>query len=218
MSSPAAPPARIPDSHKSAFWIYGVTAMVMREPLSVFIKDLSATGPASPAVQLEFLRVLVVFLFLSRQFLAAGVFFDRVYLQPDSAALFPRRSYPLDFITRMIELLVAVGASTAVGIHTRHVGGLSPFTILTALLLLLQPVWLVLAWIANYSSAPEIAPAARANALTFLLADAIYMTMYAINAGPAKADAAALLSVVIVISLRLAAQVQSYGLAPGGQA
>jgi hypothetical protein len=217
VTSPDPAPARIPDSHKSAFWIYGVTAMVMREPLSVFVKDLSSAGPSSLTVQLEWLRLLVVFLFLSRQFLAAGVFFDRVYLQPDSAARFPRRSYPVDFITRMIELLVAVAASTAVGIHTRQIADLAPFTILTVLLLLLQPVWLAVARLARYSTVPEIAPSARANFFIFMLAGLIYVVLGALHLGPAKADAASLTSVIILISIRLTAQIQSYGQSPGGQ-
>ena len=214
MSAPA--PARIPDAHKSAFWIYGVTAMVMREPLSIFVHDLSTIGPAVPSVQLEGLRVFVVFLFLTSQFLAAGIFFDRVYLEPDSAAQFPHRSYPVDFISRMVELLVAVAAAGAVGIHTRHIGGLAPFTMLVAILLLVQPVWLVLAKIAGYSTVPELIPAARASALAFLLADAAYMSMYVLHFTPGEADAAALTVVIVVISVRLASLIRSYGHSPTG--
>jgi hypothetical protein len=215
MSAPA--PARIPDAHKSAFWIYGVTAMVMREPLSIFIHDLSSTGPANPGVQLEGLRVFAVFLFLTCQFLSAGTFFDRVYLEPNSAAQFPRRSYPVDFISRMIELLVAVAAAGAVGIHTRHIGGLAPFTMLIALLLLLQPVWLFLAKAAGYSTISELVPAARVSALAFLLAVAVYVSMLALHFAPSKADAAALILVVVAISARLALQIRSYGYSSGGQ-
>jgi hypothetical protein len=215
MSAPA--PARIPDAHKSAFWIYGVTAMVMREPLSIFVHDLSSTGPANPGVQLEGLRVFLVFLFLTCQFLSAGIFFDRVYLEPNSSAQFPHRSYPVDFISRMIELLVAVAAAGAVGIHARHIGGLAPFTMLVAILLLLQPVWLVVAKTAGYSTVSELIPAARVSALAFLLGDAIYMSMLALHFEPAKADAAALFSVVVVISARLAVQIRSYGHSPGDE-
>ena len=202
---------RIPDSHKSAFWIYGVTALVMREPLSVLIRDTSALGLVNPTVQLEALRVVLVFLILSRLFLGAGVYFDRVYLQPESAGHFPRRSYPVDFLSTLMELLVAVGASTAVGIHTRHIGGLAPFSILIAILLLFEPLKLALAWAGNYSTVAEIAPTARANAIAFLLADAIYMTLHIMGFGPAWADAAALTAVAVCTLFLLLSQIRTYG-------
>ena len=204
-------PERIPDSHKNAFWIYGVTAMVMREPLSVLVRDASAQGFASPIVQLESLRVLVVFLILSRVFMGAGVYFDRVYLQPESAANFPRRNYAADFLATLTELLVAVGASTAVAIHTRSIGGLTPFSILIALLLVSEPLKLLGTRLAGYSTVAEIAPAARASAIAFLLADAVYMTMRVLGFGPVRTEAAALTAVAVCTAIRLLDQIRTYG-------
>ena len=89
------PAARVPDLHKSAFWIYGVTAMVMREPLSIVLRHASSVGWANPDVLMEALRGLIVWLLMSRQFTVAGVYFDRVYLQPDSGAQFANRNFPL---------------------------------------------------------------------------------------------------------------------------
>src|SRR5262249_26006714 len=156
-------PIRIPDSHKGAFWIYGVTAMIMQGPLGVVVRGISSQGIGNRAVQIEVLRLLVVFLILSRQFLAAGTFFDRLYLQPDAALKFPRRSYPADFLTRLAELLMAVAASTAVGLEPYPQSGLTPFTILAGILLLLESIWLGFARGAGFSTAELIAPAARAN-------------------------------------------------------
>ena len=202
---------RIPDSHKNAFWIYGVTAMVMREPLSVLVRDASAQGFASPIVQLESLRVLVVFLILSRVFMGAGVYFDRVYLQPESAANFPRRNYAADFLATLTELLVAVGASTAIAIHTRSIGGLTPFSILIAILLVSEPLKLLGTRLAGYSTVAEIAPAARASAIAFLLADAVYMTMRVLGFGPVRTEAAALTAVAVCTAIRLLDQIRTYG-------
>ena len=202
---------RIPDSHKNAFWIYGVTGMVMREPLSVLVRDASAQGFASPIVQLESLRVLVVFLILSRVFMGAGVYFDRVYLQPESAANFPRRNYAADFLATLTELLVAVGASTAIAIHTRSIGGLTPFSILIALLLVSEPLKLLGTRLAGYSTVAEIAPAARASAIAFLLADAVYMTMRVLGFGPVRTEAAALTAVAVCTAIRLLDQIRTYG-------
>ena len=202
---------RIPDSHKNAFWLYGVAGMVMREPLSVLVRDASAQGFASPAVQLEALRVMLVFLILSRVFMGAGVYFDRVYLQPESAANFPRRNYAADFLATLTELLVAVAASTAVAIHTRTIGGLTPFSILIALLLVSEPLKLVATRAAGYSTAGEIAPDARAGAIAFLLADATYMTMRMLGFGPVRTEAAALIAVAVCTAARLLNQIRTYG-------
>ena len=79
-------PSRVPDLHKSAFWIYGVTAMVMREPLSILLHHAADAGWGDAGVHREALRALIVWMLLSRQFTVTGVYFDRVYLQPDSAA------------------------------------------------------------------------------------------------------------------------------------
>lgn len=201
---------RIPDSHKQAFWIYGVTAMIMREPLSVAVHGLAAGGMSARA-QLEVLRVLIVFAFLTSQFLAAGVFFDRVYLRPDSAERFARRSYPVDFLTRLIEVLVAVAASTAVGIHSRHLGGLSPFAMVTAVLLLVQPIWLVLARSLGYSTVSELMPGARSAAVAFLAADAVFMTLRVLGLGSGWTEAGALGVVLALVLVRLARQIQTYG-------
>lgn len=202
---------RIPDSHKNAFWIYGVTSMVMREPLGVLVRDSSAQGFASPIVQLEALRVLVVFLLLTRVFMSAGVYFDRVYLQPESAANFPRRNYAADFLATLTELLVAVGASTAIAIHTRSIGGLTPFSILIAILLVSEPLKLLATRLAGYSTVAEIAPAARASAIAFLLADATYMTMRVLGFSPVRTDVAALSAVAVCTAIHLLNQVRTYG-------
>lgn len=205
------PPARIPDSHKNAFWIYGVTAMVMREPLGVVVRSVSTDGIANRAVQVECLRLAVILLILSRQFLTAGTFFDRVYLGPDSAEKFPRRSYPLDFLTRLMEMLVAVAMATAVGLEAFPQGGLTPFTILTGILLLLEGVWLLVARVARYSTVGEIAPTARANAVAFLLSALLYVAARASRFRPDAADIVFLSVVVLFSAFQLAGQIRSYG-------
>ena len=104
-----------------------------------------------------------------------------------------------------------MGASTAVGIQTRHIGGLAPFSILIAILLLFEPLKLALTWACNYSTVAEIAPTARANAIAFLLADAIYMTLHIMGFGPAWADAAALTAVAVCTLFLLLSQIRTYG-------
>jgi hypothetical protein len=202
---------RIPDSHKNAFWIYGVTAMIMQGPLSVVVRGISSQGIGDRAVQVETLRLLVVFLILSRQFLSAGVFFDQVYLQPDAATKFPSRSYPVDFLMRLTELLVAVAASTAVGLDPYPQKGLATFTILAGILLLLESLWLGVARSAGFSTASLIAPAARANVFGFLLCVALYVGARWAGFEPWIADVVVLCALILFTAIQLAGQVRTYG-------
>ncbi len=149
--------SRVPDFHKSAFWIYGVTAMVMREPLAIVLRHAATAGWADQGVQMEAARSLIVWLLLSRQFTVAGIYFDHVYVQSDSAARFPQRSYPVDFMLGVVALLVSVGASTIVGVS----GPL--FDVLVGLTLLWDLLWLAFAKALGHSTARFIAPAAIFN-------------------------------------------------------
>src|SRR5258708_37830669 len=206
-----APASRIPDSHKNAFWIYGVTAMIMREPLAVVVRDLSTKGIADTGVRMECLRTAVVLLILSRQFLSAGAFFDRVYLQPDSAARFPRRSYPVDFLTRLAELLMAVAASTTIALETSVLVGLTTFTVLTLVLLLLDGVWLAIARLARYSTIQEIAPIAHANFLAWSLCAISFAAVRAAGFRLPLAGAVILGEVFLFTGFQMALQIRSYG-------
>src|SRR6266567_2466788 len=136
--------ARISDLHKRAFWIYGVTAMVMREPFAAVIRHTAGVGLADWQVRLELLRVAVVLLLMARLFLASGLYFDEVYMRPESAARFPRRSYAVDFLAGLMQFLVIVAGSTAVSLHSRTLAELSPFVALAALFLLFENAWLAL--------------------------------------------------------------------------
>lgn len=151
------PAARVPDLHKSAFWIYGVTAMVMREPLSIVLHHASSAGWANPGVLMEALRSLIVWLLMSRQFTFAGVYFDQVYLQSDSAVRFACRNFSVDFILGIGALLLAVGASTIVGVKG------SLFDVVVGLALLWDLLWLLVARLMGHSSVRLIAPGALFN-------------------------------------------------------
>jgi hypothetical protein len=192
---PSTPAARVPDLHKSAFWIYGVTAMVMREPLATVLRHGASSGWNDPAVHLESLRALIVLAMLSRQFLAAGIYFDRVYLQPEAAERYPRRNYPFDFLFGMGELLLAVGASTVVGI------GSATFDVLTALILLADPLWLLLSRLLNYATLGKIAPGATFNGLTLLIVAPVTVVV---------GEAAGYTALLLATTLHMARLVSTY--------
>jgi hypothetical protein len=154
---------RIPDLHRSAFWIYGITATVMKDPFGVVLRHASIAGWADPAVQEEALRALVVLMLMARQFLAAGMYFDRVYLAPESAERFPLRNYPFDFLFGLTELLFAVANSMIVAVPNHF------FDVLCALNLLWESAWLVASKVAGYSTRRMIAPGAQVTAAIFVL-------------------------------------------------
>lgn len=131
--------------------------MVMREPLSIVLRHAASAGWANPEVLMEALRGLIVWLLLSRQFTFAGVYFDRVYLQPDSAVRFAKRNFPVDFILGIGALLLAVGASTLVGVKG------SLFDVLVGLALLSDLLWLLVARVMGHSSVQLIGPGAIYN-------------------------------------------------------
>jgi hypothetical protein len=156
--SPKPAAIRIPDLHRSAFWIYGITATVMKDPFGVVLRHAAGAGWADPAVQQETLRALVVLILMARQFLAAGMYFDRVYLAPESAERFPLRNYPFDFLFGLTELLFAVANSMIVGIPNLF------FDVLCALNLLWETVWLFASKVGGYSTLRLIAPGAQVTA------------------------------------------------------
>lgn len=162
--SPKTAAARIPDLHRSAFWIYGITATVMKDPFGVVLRHAAIAGWGDPAVQQEALRGLVVLILMARQFLAAGMYFDRVYLAPESAERFPRRNYPFDFLFGLTELLFAVANSMIVAVPNLF------FDVLCALNLLWETAWLVTSKIGGYSTLRTIAPGAEVTAGIFVLA------------------------------------------------
>jgi hypothetical protein len=161
--SPKPAALRIPDLHRSAFWIYGITATVMKDPFGVVLRHASIAGWDDPSVQQEALRTLAVLVLMARQFLAAGIYFDRVYLAPESAERFPLRNYPFDFLFGLTELLFAVANSVIVAVPNLF------FDVLAALNLLSETAWLVASKAANYSTLRMIAPGAQITAGIFVI-------------------------------------------------
>jgi hypothetical protein len=190
---------RISDFHKSAFWIYGVTAMVMREPFATVIRHTSAAGLADWQVRLELLRVVVVLMLMARLFLASGLYFDEVYLQEGSAGRFPRRSYPVDFLAGLMQFLTIVAGSTVVALHDRSRWGLSVFAILVAAFLLFDAVWIALSKVLGFSTTREIA--GRATFGSAALTIAVLAGMASLDAVLAEQTAFACLLVLTLFDM-----------------
>jgi hypothetical protein len=200
---------RISDLHKSAFWIYGVTAMVMREPFASVIRHTSTAGFGDWQVRLELLRVAVVLILMARVFLASGLYFDQVYLREDSATRFPRRSYPVDFLAGLLQFLTIVAGSTAVALHSRTEPGLSVFGILVVAFLLFDALWIGLSTLLGYSTVREITR--RASFATAAFTIAAWSGIRIAGGDPVLAEQIAFAALLASTFFEMAKLVRQYG-------
>lgn len=196
---------------KSAFWIYGVTAMVMREPFASTLRHAATAGLGDWQVQLEILRVAVVLMVLSRLFLSCGIYFELVYMRADSPARFPRQNYPVDFLAGLLQFLIVVAASTTLGLHQRIGNELGIFSALIALFLVSECMWLVLARALGFSSVPRIAEFAKANALTLLVSVVAGIVTRFAGAAPVRAEEVALMVLICLTALQTAKLLNKFG-------
>lgn len=173
--------------------------MVMREPLGLVLRHSLEAGLGNWQVRLELLRIAVVLLLLSRLFLASGIYFDEVFMQPDSATRFPRRSYPVDFLFGLTQFLVAAAATTVVGIHPRVAGEFSQFTILVEVFLSIDLGWLGVASLRGFSSLTLIAHLAGVNG-AMLAASAIAYGAVRLAGGDAVLADQTVLAILAVVS------------------
>jgi hypothetical protein len=209
-------PRRITDLQRSAFWIYGVTAMVMREPFGLVIRHTSEAGLGNWQVRLELLRVVVVLLLLARLFLLSGLYFEIVYMQPDSGERFPRRSYPIDFLAGLKQFLVGAAATTAVGMHYRLGGQYAPFTLLVWLFLLVDIGWLGVAMLRGFSSVPIIRRQAGWNTAILVASFVIRSMARVVDLDPVFADQLALSVIALFCLYSIFLQIRRYEAFDGG--
>jgi hypothetical protein len=196
---------------KSAFWIYGVTAMIMREPLGTLLRHASTAGLGDPLVRDEILRVAVVLAFLSRLFLAAGLHFEIVYMRPGGEKRYPRRSYPVDFLAGLIQLLVGVAASTVVSLHAEQAGGTELFNILASLFLLADQLWLGVTALLRFSAVKEVARRAKRGLAILFLSFVLAVASRFAGADAALADEIWLGALLVLSSVDAAVVIRNYG-------
>jgi hypothetical protein len=197
--------ARVSDLHKSAFWIYGVTAMVMREPLAGVIRHIASAGAGDVQVRLEILRVAIVLALMSRLFLTSGLYFDEVYLRPDSAARFPRRSYPVDFISGLLHFLLAVCASTAVSAVT------AMFPPIVLAFLLYECLWYVASRLFGFATVTRIAGFAATGLRNAVLCAGVWTVMRMAAGSPEMAEEVAFAAVLGLTFYDIARLLRAYG-------
>ena len=130
--------------HTHANYIYGViVGLAIREALVRTVPQLI------PPFSLELWKVyLVVFrlilflLTITCFYFGAGIYFDKVHLNPETAVKYPRKSYGLDFASGLIHFLIFFAWSLTVVDFSRHAAGVSPFLFLLSAVFLYDLVWI----------------------------------------------------------------------------
>jgi hypothetical protein len=145
--------------HNHAFYLYSaIVGLAIREALvnagkHIFI-PLAPALPNVPApvnlapwqVHLEAFR-LVLFLFtISSFYVGAGVYFDKVHVNPAKPEENLKKSYGLDFGMGLIHFLIFFAWAMAITDHTRFAGGVSPFLLYLSAIFLYDMVWLVVSF------------------------------------------------------------------------
>jgi hypothetical protein len=200
----------VSDLQRSAFWIYGVTALVMREPMATVIAHASSVGLGNWQVQLELLRVAVILILLSRLFLMSGLFLEKVYMLPNSDELFPRRSYPIDFLAGLFQFLLATAASSALALNVRVAGVYSPFSVIIAILLLFDLVWLAISALRRFSTTDLVARQVLVNVMLLVTSGVIASTARLAGLDAVFSEGAGLTVLALLAMGHMAIQIVSY--------
>jgi hypothetical protein len=201
---------RVTDLQRSAFWIYGVTALVLREPMGTVIGHAARLGLGNWQVRLEVLRVLVILILLSRLFLMSGLFLEKVYMSPDSDERFPRRSYPIDFLAGLIQFLLATAAATTLALDVRVAGVYSPFSVMVAIFLLFDLLWLALTALRRFSTVDLVARQAVVNLVLLVGSGTVAGIARVVGLDAVFGEQTGLVLVGLLATGHLAVQVLSY--------
>jgi hypothetical protein len=135
----------------------------MREPIGGVLRHAFEAGFHDWQVRLEVLRLTIVILVLSRLFLEIGLYFEMVFMQPDAAMRYPRRSYPVDFLTGLLHFMTGAALTTVMTNHLRMAGGMAMFSWILLAFLSIDILWLGLAVARGFSAMPVIAGQAKVN-------------------------------------------------------
>lgn len=158
--------------HSHAFYLYGVVvALAIREVLlrvgtHAFV-PVAGEQVESWKIHLEALRLVLFLIAITCFYFGSGVFFDKVYINPDTAREFQKKNYGLDFTIGLIHFLIFFAWSLTITNHSRNGWGLSPFFGFLSAIFLYDLVWLI----ANvrYDSLQEIKLWAFMSALVFFV-------------------------------------------------
>lgn len=212
MSSPQAarPIRKLPDLQRSAFWLYGATATVMREPMGLVLRHAFEAGFHNWQVRLEVLRLAVVLLLLSRLFLISGLYYEKVFMQPEAATDYPRRSYPLDFLAGLAQFMIGAAMTTVMSTHLRLAGGVSPFVLITVAFLSVDILWLLIAAARGFSTVPVIAAHTKVNATMLVAGTIVWGVARGAGADAVFADQAALGLLAAWTFYRILQQIRIY--------
>lgn|SRR6185312_3746783 len=164
----------------------------MREPIGVVLRHAFEAGFHDWQVRLEVLRLAIVILVLSRLFLVIGLYFEMVFMQPDAAVRYPRRSYPVDFLTGLLHFMTGAALTTVMSNHLRMAGGMSMFSWILVAFLSIDILWLGVAGARGFSAKPVIAGHAKVNAGMLGICAVVWVAVRMLGQDTVFADQSAL--------------------------
>lgn len=182
----------------------------MREPMGGVLRHAFEAGFHDWQVRLEVLRLAIVILVLSRLFLVVGLYFEIVFMQPDAAARYPRRSYPVDFLTGLLHFMTGAALTTVMSNHLRMAGGMSMFSWIVVGFLSIDILWLGVAVARGFSAAPVIAGHAKVNAAMLLVCAIVWIGARIAGQDSVFADQAALSILAVITVAGIVRQVRIY--------
>lgn len=189
--------------HKHAFWLYGViVALAIQKALLAVVPDVFAafqTHPAHPEnLRLESYRLIVFLVVTIRFFLGSVAFFEDAYESDDADAVYPIKNYARDYVFGLIHFLFFFAWSMSIDAE----GPLRLFPILMALILFYDIPWYFAG--RKYDTKRRMKLWAVLNALTLVLAWALYSTAMAAGKDSRAAQAWAFIPVIVISILDIA--------------
>ncbi len=185
--------------HSYTFFLFGVVVgLSIREVLVRSGPHIFLPSDIEPwKTHLEALRVIVFLLTITCFYFGAGTFFDKVYLDEDTAAKFSKKSYGLDFGLGLAHFLIFFGWSLTVADHSRLSWGVSPFLGFLSAVLLYDLVWLVVNL--RHDSLQEIKLWTFMCFVTFLLGGVVFFVVRAFSNNDVISEECAFVVVALYI-------------------
>jgi hypothetical protein len=164
--------------HSHSFYLFGVVVgLSIREALVRTGSDLFLpTKVEIWKVHLEALRLIIFLLTITCFYFGAGVFFDKIYINPETATRYQRKNYGLDFSFGLIHFLAFFAWALSINDYSRSPKwGVSPFLGFLSAIFLYDLAWLFISY--RYDSFDEIKLWAEWCAGTFFLASFVFIVV-----------------------------------------
>ncbi|MDT7543364.1 MAG: hypothetical protein QOE33_3268 [Acidobacteriota bacterium] len=176
------------------FWLYGViVGLAIKEGLSEVLPHLFTKSVQPFYHLLEGARLLVFLILIIRFYLGAVKFFSDAYDCVEAGSSYTSKNYFIDFLIGFFHFLFFFALAISIDIHDRP---LWLYPVLLAGILVYDVPWLAVNW---YNDTYHLIKLwTFVNVGTLLVGACLYLTLPNMGVSTAKAEASALLIVLIV--------------------